>query len=250
MIDPEEAAFTGFVFKIQANMDPKHRDRIAFLRVCSGNLTAETRVRQIRTGRQFKIAHPLTFMANERSALEEAVSGDIVGIHNHGQFQIGDTLTEGEALAFKGIPYFAPELFMQARLEDPLKGKQLNNALKELGEEGAVQVFQLSQGGPPVLGAIGPLQFEIVSHRLETEYGVHAIFEPVKVRSARWVNAPDKKTLREFEKSNNARLALDIDSNLVFLAESKAILGLTAERWPNVELLMIREHGEHLHDPR
>jgi peptide chain release factor 3 len=246
-VDPDESVFSGFVFKIQANMDPRHRDRIAFLRVCSGRLTPETRVTQVRTGRQFKIPHPLTFMANERTALDEAVTGDVIGIHNHGQFHIGDTLTEGEALAFKGIPYFAPELFMRARLKDPLKGKQLGNALKELGEEGAIQVFQQMEGGPPVLGAVGQLQFEIVSHRLQAEYGVPALFEPVNVRVARRVQAPDLKMLREFEKANAARLATDVDGNPVFLAESNVILQLTRERWPEIELRETREHGELLH---
>jgi peptide chain release factor 3 len=229
-------------------MDPRHRDRIAFLRVCSGRLTPETRVTQVRTARQFKIPHPLTFMANERNALEEAVAGDVIGIHNHGQFHIGDTLTEGEALTFKGIPYFAPELFMRAQLKDPLKAKQLNKALKELGEEGAIQVFQMTQGGPPVLGAVGQLQFEIVSHRLQTEYGVPALFEPVNVRSARWVRAPELKTLREFEKGNSARLATDVDGNPVLLAESGTVLQLISERWPDIELRETREHGERLHD--
>jgi len=241
---PTDPTFSGFVFKIQANMDPRHRDRIAFLRVCSGRLTPEIQVTHVRTGRQFKIANPLTFMANERSTVTEAVAGDVIGIHNHGQFQIGDTLTQGKSLAFKGIPHFAPELFMQARLQDPLKGKQLNNALRELGEEGAIQTFYLAQGGPPVLGAVGQLQFEIVSHRLQAEYGVAAIFEPVKVRIARWVRTPDRKRLREFENANQERLARDVDGNLVFLTESKVILDLTEERWPDVNLLNTREHGE------
>jgi peptide chain release factor 3 len=246
-VDPLEPAFTGFVFKIQANMDPRHRDRIAFLRVCSGRLTPGTRVTHVRVGRQFKIPNPLTFMANERTALEEAVAGDVIGVHNHGQFQIGDTLTEGEPLAFKGIPYFAPELFMRAQLKDPLKGKQLANALKELGEEGAIQVFQLARGGPPVLGAVGQLQFEIVSHRLLTEYGVTALFEPVSVHAARWVVATNRTVLREFERANHARLATDADGNLVFLAESSAILRLTEERWPDIILRKTREHGERLY---
>ncbi|MFU8815587.1 MAG: peptide chain release factor 3 [Pseudomonadales bacterium] len=247
-VDPLESTFSGFLFKIQANMDPRHRDRIAFLRICSGRLTPSTRVTQVRVGREFKILHPLTFMANERTHLDYAVAGDIVGIHNHGQFQIGDTLTEGEALAFKGIPYFAPELFMRAQLKDPLKGKQLGNALKELGEEGAIQVFQMARGGPPVLGAVGPLQFEIVSHRLAEEYGVAAVFEPVRVQAARWVVAPGQ--LREFEKANHDRLATDVDGNPVFIAESNAILRLTAERWPDVELRTTREHGEQLNQAK
>ena len=246
-VEAGEPAFSGFVFKIQANMDPRHRDRIAFLRICSGRLTPDTRVTQVRTGRQFKIPHPLTFMANERTALAEAVAGDVIGIHNHGQFHIGDTLTEGEPLAFRGIPYFAPELFMRARLQDPMRAKQLNNALKELGEEGAIQVFLQAHGGLPVLGAVGQLQFEIVSHRLQAEYGVAVSFEPVGVHAARWVRAPDRKTLREFESANPARIAADVDGNPVFLAESRVILQLAGERWPKIEMRNTREHGERLH---
>ncbi|MFN3712786.1 MAG: peptide chain release factor 3 [Alcanivoracaceae bacterium] len=247
-VESLEPSFSGFVFKIQANMDPRHRDRIAFLRVCSGRLTPDTRVLHVRTGKHLRISHPLTFMANERTALEEAVAGDVIGIHNHGQFQIGDTLSEGETLSFKGIPYFAPELFMRAQLKDPLKTKQLNNALKELGEEGAIQVFQLMLGGAPVLGAVGQLQFEIVSHRLRAEYGVESIFEPVKVKLARWISTSDRKALREFEGGNPARLAKDVDGNLVFLAESYAILNLTCEKWPQMTFRETREHGEVLNE--
>ena len=165
MVDPAEPAFSGFVFKIQANMDPRHRDRIAFFRVCSGRYKPGMKVQHPRAGRDMKIANALTFMANERVASEDAVAGDIIGIHNHGQLQIGDTLTEGEALNFKGIPYFAPELFRYARPRDPFKAKPLAKGLQELGEEGAIQVLETATGNT-LLGAVGPLQFEVVAARL------------------------------------------------------------------------------------
>ena len=174
VVDPAEPKFTGFVFKIQANMDPQHRDRIAFFRVCSGRYTPGMKVRHRRTGKDMKIANAVVFMANERTRMEDAVAGDIIGIHNHGQLHIGDTLTEGEALQYKGIPYFAPELFSRPRLRDPLRAKQLNKGLLELGEEGAVQVFEPFVDNTLLIGAVGPLQFEIVAHRLKTEYGVDA----------------------------------------------------------------------------
>ncbi len=172
MVQPAEAPFSGFVFKIQANMDPRHRDRIAFFRVCSGRYQPGMKVQHQRIGREMKLANALTFMANERVASADAVAGDIIGIHNHGQLQIGDTLTEGEALGYKGIPYFAPELFRVARPRDPFKAKQLQKGLHELGEEGAIQVFETTHGNTLLLGAVGPLQFEIVAQRLATEYKV------------------------------------------------------------------------------
>ena len=185
-VDPLEEPFTGFVFKIQANMDPRHRDRIAFFRVCSGVYQPGMKVRHVREGREMKIANALTFMANERVHMQEAYAGDIIGIYNHGQLHIGDTLTEGEVLGFTGIPYFAPELFRSARARDPLKGKQLHQGLKELGEEGAIQVFE-GECGNLMLGAVGQLQFEIVAQRLATEYKVDAIYESTDVSTARWL---------------------------------------------------------------
>ena len=174
IVEPAEAPFTGFVFKIQANMDPRHRDRIAFFRVCSGRYTPAMKVQHQRMGREIKLGNVMTFMANERVASEDAVAGDIIGIHNHGQLQIGDTLTEGEALGFKGIPYFAPELFRVARPRDPFKAKQLQKGLQELGEEGAIQVFETVVGNTLLLGAVGQLQFEVVAARLASEYKVDA----------------------------------------------------------------------------
>ncbi len=244
VVEPPEAPFTGFVFKIQANMDPRHRDRIAFFRVCSGRYTPGMKVRHLREGREMKLGNALTFMANERVHSEDAVAGDILGIHNHGQLQIGDTLTEGEVLAFKGIPYFAPELFRVARPRDPFKAKQLAKGLQELGEEGAIQVFESTSSNAMMLGAVGPLQFEIVAHRLATEYKVDALYDNANIATARWLTFPDETTRRNFEREQAASLATDVDGNPVFLATNKYNLQVTMERWPKVGFRATREHGE------
>ena len=245
-VHPTEAAFSGFVFKIQANMDPKHRDRIAFFRVCSGRFVPGMKVRHLRAAREMKIGNALTFMANERVKSEDAVAGDIIGIHNHGQLQIGDTLTEGEALAYKGIPYFAPELFRVARPRDPFKAKQLAKGLQELGEEGAIQVFESAHTNTLLLGAVGQLQFEIVAHRLATEYKVDALYDPANVATARWLTFPDDNARRNFEREQAAALASDVDGNPVFLATNKYNLQVTMERWPRVGFHATREHGQRL----
>jgi peptide chain release factor 3 len=244
MVAPAENPFSGFVFKIQANMDPRHRDRIAFFRVCSGRYRPAMKVRHLRIGREMKLANALTFMANERVASEDAVAGDIIGIHNHGQLQIGDTLTEGEALAFRGIPYFAPELFRVARPRDPFKAKPLAKGLQQLGEEGAIQVFGSSHTNTLLLGAVGPLQFEIVAQRLASEYKVDAIYETANIATARWLTFPDDITRRSFEREQAAALATDVDGNAVFLATNKYNLQVTMERWPKVGFHATREHGE------
>jgi len=244
MVQPGEAPFTGFVFKIQANMDPRHRDRIAFFRVCSGRYVPGMKVRHLRAGREMKLANALTFMANERVASEDAVAGDIIGIHNHGQLSIGDTLTEGEALGFKGIPYFAPELFRVARPRDPFKAKQLQKGLQELGEEGAIQVFESTATHALMLGAVGQLQFEIVAQRLATEYKVDAIYDPANIATARWLSFPDETVRRNFEREQAGSLASDVDGNPVFLATNKYNLQVTMERWPKVGFRATREHGE------
>ncbi len=244
MVEPAEAPFTGFVFKIQANMDPRHRDRIAFFRVCSGRYTPGMKVMHQRMGREMKLANALTFMANERVQMEDAVAGDIIGIHNHGQLQIGDTLTEGEALQFKGIPYFAPEMFRTARSRDPIKSKQLQKGLKELGEEGAIQVFENMASGALLLGAIGQLQFEVVASRLEAEYKVNAIYESADIHTARWLSFPDTATQRQFEKEQLVRMALDVDGNPVYLATNRFNLSLVEEKWPQVRFHSSREHGQ------
>jgi peptide chain release factor 3 len=246
VVAPTEPAFTGFVFKIQANMDPKHRDRIAFFRVCSGRYAPGMKVRHLRSGREMKVANALTFMANERVKSEDAVAGDIIGIHNHGQLSIGDTLTEGEALAYKGIPYFAPELFRVARPRDPFKAKQLAKGLQELGEEGAIQVFESTHTNTLLLGAVGQLQFEIVAHRLATEYKVDALYDPAPISTARWLTYPDENTRRNFEREQAASLATDVDGNPVFLATNKYNLQVTIERWPKIGFHATREHGQRL----
>ncbi len=245
-VAPSEAPFTGFVFKIQANMDPNHRDRIAFFRVCSGRYSPGIKVLHRRLNRQMKIQNAVTFMANERSLMEDAVAGDIIGIHNHGNLQIGDTLTEGEDLQFQGIPYFAPELFSRPRLRDPLRAKQLLKGLQELGEEGAVQVFYPMVDNTPLLGAVGQLQFEVVEARLKAEYGVDAIFERAEINTARWVTCDDANVLNEFIRLNGSRLAKDVDGNLVYLAESRYNLNVVNDRYPKIQLHVTREHGQRL----
>jgi peptide chain release factor 3 len=204
------------------------------------------KVRHLRQGREMKLANVLTFMANERVASEDAVAGDIIGIHNHGQLQIGDTLTEGEALAFKGIPYFAPELFRVARPRDPFKAKQLQKGLQELGEEGAIQVFESTSSHALLLGAVGTLQFEIVAQRLASEYKVDALYEPASISTARWLTFPDEATRRNFEREQAAAMATDVDDNPVFLATNKYNLQVTMERWPKVGFHTTREHGQRL----
>ncbi len=244
MVQPAEPAFTGFVFKIQANMDPKHRDRIAFFRICSGRYQSGMKVRHIRLGREMKLANALTFMANERVHKDDGVAGDIIGIHNHGQLQIGDTLTEGEVLGFKGIPYFAPEQFRRARPRDPMKSKQLQKGLQELGEEGAIQVFQPLAGGDLLLGAVGQLQFEVVAARLAAEYRVDAVYEPADIYTARWLTFPDEASRRSFENEQYARMATDVDGNPVYLATNRYNLNVLMEKWPQVGFHATREHGQ------
>jgi peptide chain release factor 3 len=244
IVAPAEAPFSGFVFKIQANMDPKHRDRIAFFRVCSGRYAPAMKVQHQRLGREIKLGNVMTFMANERVASEDAVAGDIIGIHNHGQLQIGDTLTEGEALAYKGIPYFAPELFRVARPRDPFKAKQLQKGLQQLGEEGAIQVFETLVGNSLLLGAVGQLQFEVVAARLASEYKVDAIYDEAGIATARWLTYPDEKARRDFERDRAASLATDVDGNPVYLAPNRFNLQVAMERWPQVGFHATREHGQ------
>ncbi len=246
MVEPEEKPFSGFVFKIQANMDPRHRDRIAFFRVCSGRYSPAMKVQHQRMGREIKLGNVMTFMANERVQSEDAVAGDIIGIHNHGQLQIGDTLTEGEALGYKGIPYFAPELFRVARPRDPFKAKQLQKGLTELGEEGAIQVFETLVGNNLLLGAVGQLQFEVVAARLASEYKVDAVYDDAGIATARWLTYPDDKVRRDFERDRAASLATDVDGNPVYLAPNRFNLQVAQERWPQVGFHATREHGQRM----
>ena len=246
-VAPAEAPFSGFVFKIQANMDPAHRDRIAFLRVCSGHFERGMKIKHLRLNRDIKVSTVVTFMASSREQVEEAYAGDIIGLPNHGNMQIGDSFSEGELLQFTGIPYFAPDFFRVARIRNPLKIKQLHKGLQQLGEEGAVQVFKPVNNSDLILGAVGVLQFEVVASRLLNEYGVDAVFEGTSISSARWVSCDDKKMMAEFEKSSAGHnLAHDAAGNLAYLASSGVNLRLTQERWPGVTFHATREHAAKL----
>jgi len=242
-VEPEEEPFSGFVFKIQANMDPQHRDRVAFLRVCSGHYAAGMKALHVRAGKDVKLANALTFMASDREIATAAYPGDVIGLHNHGTISIGDTFTEGEPLAFTGIPNFAPELFRRARLKDPLKIKQLQKGLAQLSEEGATQFFRPLMSNDLILGAVGVLQFDVVAYRLKDEYGVDAAFESVGVVTARWVRCGDAKKLEEFREKNALNLALDAAGELVYLAPTRVNLQLTLERWPTITFAGTREHA-------
>jgi peptide chain release factor 3 len=246
VVAPSEQPFTGFVFKIQANMDPAHRDRIAFLRVCSGRFERGMKVKHLRLGREIKVSSVVTFMASSREQVEEAYAGDIIGLPNHGNMQIGDSFSEGEMLTFTGIPYFAPDFFRSVRIRNPLKIKQLHKGLQQLGEEGAVQVFKPVQGGELVLGAVGVLQFEVVASRLLNEYGVDAVFEGTSISSARWVSGDDKRVLADFEAALGHNVAYDAAGNLAYLATSNVNLRLTEERWPKLTFHATREHAAKL----
>jgi len=230
-----EDKLTGFVFKIQANMDPAHRDRIAFFRICSGQYRKGMKVKHVRLQRDIKIPNAITFMASDRDIVDEAFSGDIIGIHNHGVLQIGDTLTEGEDLKFTGIPHFAPELFRRTRLKDPLRMKALQKGLQELCEEGASQLFKPLNNNDLIVGAVGVLQFEVVAHRLKNEYKVECVFENVNVATARWIYCKDEKKLEEFKRKVSDNLAIDAAGHLTYIAPTRVNLSLTEERWPEIE---------------
>lgn len=241
-VSAEEEKFSGFVFKIQANMDPKHRDRVAFMRIVSGKYEKGMKLRHVRLGKDVGISDALTFMAGDREQAEEAYAGDIIGLHNHGTIQIGDTFTQGEDMKFTGIPNFAPELFRRIRLRDPLKQKQLLKGLVQLSEEGAVQVFRPLINNDLIVGAVGVLQFDVVVARLKSEYNVDALYESVNVSTARWVECDDAKKFDEFQRKNEMNLALDGGDNLTYIAPTMVNLNLTQERYPEVKFRKTREH--------
>ncbi|WP_068860282.1 peptide chain release factor 3 [Perlucidibaca aquatica] len=242
VVAPTEETFSGFVFKIQANMDPKHRDRIAFLRICSGRYQKGVKMQHVRLGKEVRVADALTFLAGERAHLEEAWPGDIIGLHNHGTIQIGDTFTEGEKLQFLGIPHFAPEMFRRVRLRDPLKSKQLQKGLKELSEEGATQVFMPQINNDLILGAVGVLQFDVVAFRLQEEYKVECVYEAVNVSTVRWIHCDDERKLAEFKKKAHDQLSLDGGGYLTYLAPSRVNLQIMQERYPDIVFSPTREH--------
>ena len=241
-IEASAPQFSGFVFKIQANMDPKHRDRVAFCRIVSGKYEKGMKMRHSRIGKDIRIADALTFLAGDRALLEEAYAGDIIGLHNHGTIRIGDTFTSGENFKFTGIPNFAPELFKRIRLRDPLKQKQLLKGLIQLSEEGAVQVFRPLANNDLIVGAVGVLQFDVVVARLKAEYNVDALYEHISVNTARWVYSDDERKLDEFRRKAEQNLALDGGDNLTYIAPTMVNLQLAQERYPDIQFTKTREH--------
>jgi peptide chain release factor 3 len=240
-VSPYEASFSGFAFKIQANMNPAHRDRIAFIRICSGKFNRGMKVVHHRLGKEVAFANATIFMAQDRENVEEAYPGDIIGIHNHGTIKIGDTFTEKEPLKFSGIPNFAPEYFRRVRLNNPLKAKHLQKGLVQLSEEGAVQVFKPVKGNDYILGAVGMLQFDVTMARLKAEYGVDATYEPVDFAVARWIESGDRKKMAEFEKKNMAHLARDAQGRLSYLTTSEWLLDYCIKEWPDIQFHKTRD---------
>ncbi len=240
-IDADDDRFSGFVFKIQANMDPKHRDRVAFMRVCSGRYEQGMRMKHVRIGKDIRVSDAVTFFASGRSQADEAWPGDIIGLHNHGTIQVGDTFTDGEIFKYLGIPHFAPELFRRVVLKDPLKSKQLRAGLTQLSEEGATQVFMPLSNNDLILGAVGVLQFDVVAFRLKDEYKVDCAYENVSVHTARWVECDDDKMLADFRRKAETNLAVDGAGHLTYLAPTRVNLSLTEERWPDVAFRATRE---------
>jgi peptide chain release factor 3 len=241
-VAPTEEKLSGFVFKIQANMDPGHRDRIAFMRICSGRYQKGMRFFHVRSGKEVRINDALTFLAADRQHTDEAFAGDIIGLHNHGTINIGDTFTEGEKISFTGIPNFAPEIFRRVVLKDPLRMKALQKGLDHLCEEGATQLFRPMRNNDLILGAVGQLQFDVVAFRLGDEYSVQCAFDNINVYTARWVYCNDPKKLQEFRDKAYENLALDHSGALVYLAPSRVNLNLTLERWPDIQFKETREH--------
>ncbi|PIP96266.1 MAG: peptide chain release factor 3 [Bdellovibrio sp. CG11_big_fil_rev_8_21_14_0_20_39_38] len=233
-VDPHEEKFTGFIFKIQANMDKKHRDRIAFLRVCSGKFVRNQKVYLVRDEREMKIASPLMFLAQDREITEEAFPGDIIGIHDTGKLQIGDTFSEGEKIQFTGIPSFAPEIFNKVILKDPMKGKQLEKGLKQLSEEGTVQLFIRHAFKELILGAVGQLQFEVVKYRLEDEYSVRGDYQSYPFVGMRWLRFPDEKKKDSFISDNSSNICYDHKGRVCFAVRSEWDLKLVIEKNPDV----------------
>ncbi|WP_341906902.1 peptide chain release factor 3 [Polaromonas sp. YR568] len=243
VVHPEEKKFSGVVFKIQANMDPAHRDRIAFLRVASGEFTRGMRLKVVRSGKELRPNTVVSFMSQRRELLDTAFAGDIIGIPNHGVLQLGDTLTEGEALQFTGLPFFAPEMFRAVEVADPLRSKQLRAGLTQLGEEGAIQVFRPIAGSLLLLGAVGQLQFEVVAHRLEHEYGVKARIMGSQFNLARWVTSDDPNELKKFIDANSHRVALDAVDAPTLLVDHSATLRAVEQQWPKIKFHALREHA-------
>ncbi len=242
-VKADENRLSGMVFKIQANMDPAHRDRIAFVRICAGRFNRGMTLKVTRSGKTFKPNTVVTFLSQRRELAEEAYAGDIVGIPNHGTLQLGDTLTEGENLQFTGLPFFAPEMFRAVEVADPLRSKQLKHGLEQLGEEGAIQVFRPHLGGTLLLGAVGQLQFEVVVHRLSHEYNVAARLVPTRHTLARWITAEDPRELKRFIDFYPMRIAYDAVDAPTYLASHTSELNVAQSEWPKIQFHALREHA-------
>jgi len=243
-VDAHEDAMTAFVFKIQANMDPNHRDRIAFARLCSGKLRRGMKAKLTRTAKPMTLSTPQFFFAQDRALADEAYAGDVVGIPNHGTLRIGDTLTEGEALAFLGVPNFAPEILRRVKLGDPMKAKKLREALQQMAEEGVVQVFRPLDGAPALVGVVGPLQLDVLKVRLSEEYGLDIDYEQPEFQLARWISGEDSKKLDDFVQTNYSSCAEDLDGDRVFMARNQFILDYTSERAPGIVFTDIKDVKE------
>jgi len=243
-VSPDESKFTGFVFKILANMDKNHRDRIAFVRICSGEYTRGMKALHCRSGKAITLSNPVTFLGRERELAESAVAGDILGIPNHGNLHIGDTLTEGEMLVFSGVPSFAPELFQRVRLDDPMKSKQLKKALEELAQEGASQVFKPLNGSSWIIGVVGALQFEVLADRLKNEYGVQGGFEAVQFTTARWLVCDDEVNLKQFIEKNMHNIAEDGNGRPTYLAPNDFHLTRLQADWPKISFMKVMDKGK------
>jgi peptide chain release factor 3 len=234
MVEPTDANFSGFVFKIHANLDPKHRDRIAFLRVVSGKFERNTFYHHVRLQKKLKFANPTSFMAQDKSVIDEAYPGDVVGLYDTGNFKIGDTMTEGEIMMYKGIPSFSPEIFQELENLDPLKSKQLEKGIRQLIDEGVAQLFVQQPGNRKIVGTVGQLQFEVINYRLIHEYGANCRFVPRNYFKACWITSNDKIHLESFRRAKANYLALDKDDNLVFLAETIFLLSMAEQDYPEI----------------
>jgi peptide chain release factor 3 len=250
IVEPTEPKLTGVVFKVQANMDPAHRDRVAFVRVCSGHFERGMRLKVVRTGKEIRPNNVVSFLSQRRELVEDAYAGDVIGIPNHGVLHLGDVLTEGETLQFTGLPFFAPELFQAVEVADPLRSKQLRIGLTQLGEEGAIQVFRPLVGSTLLLGAVGQLQFEVVAHRLKTEYGVAARMLPSRYTMARWITSDDPKALERFIDANAQHIAHDVVEAPAYLVTSPSQLRVAQELHPAVRFHTMREHGGQVFEGR
>jgi len=240
-VEASEPRMSAFVFKIQANMDPNHRDRIAFARLCSGKLNRGMKAKLVRTGKNMSLSSPQFFFAQDRSVADEAFAGDVVGIPNHGTLRIGDTLTEGEDITFVGVPSFAPEIVRRVRLTDAMKAKKLKEALQQMSEEGVVQVFRPRDGAPALVGVVGPLQLDVLKARLDAEYSLPVEFEVSEFQLARWISCDDRKKLDAFVAANNSGIADDVDGDPVFMAKNEFYLGYTKERAEGINFSNVKD---------